>query len=109
MKQFRDTMYEYNTLTEEYRTKSKDRIRRQLELGGCHISTGVYLTLPPSTVVDTPNVWVVCSTQHSVFDWLKGGGLSSLCAALVSLSKSCVVFTSLVFATVLMACIPYGP
>ena len=52
MKQFRDTMYEYNTLTEEYRTKSKDRIRRQLELGGCHISTGVYLTLPPSTVVD---------------------------------------------------------
>ena len=44
MKQFRDTMYEYNTLTEEYRTKSKDRIRRQLELGGCHISTGVYLT-----------------------------------------------------------------
>ena len=33
VKQFRDTMYEYNTLTEEYRAKSKDRIRRQLELG----------------------------------------------------------------------------
>ena len=26
-------MYEYNTLTEEYRAKSKDRIKRQLELG----------------------------------------------------------------------------
>ena len=33
MKQFRDTMYEFNTVTEDYRAKSKDRIRRHLELG----------------------------------------------------------------------------
>ena len=38
VKQFRDTMYEYNTLTEEYRTKSKDRIRRQLELANREVT-----------------------------------------------------------------------